>query len=209
MRSGAVRSWWFCNRGAGVNCTGGVSAPKWGRSMPAGPDVQTSALTPSFLSTNTMPVQTQPSQLSFRSLTRLHSSRMHTTHVLTVSPSILCGGGVSALWGHQWQEGVYYSWGGCVFSHGLSATGRVSVSQHSSWGLTNQMCYRCHTCQWNLTLHQLHCVSAKDQRCLIPKMPSATECVIGIWRVLSVDINLWWLITKNRSTAWRYSKSDT
>ena len=42
--------------------------------------------------------------------TRLHSSRMHTARLLTVSPSMHCAGGVSALGGCLlW--GVVCSWG--------------------------------------------------------------------------------------------------
>ena len=46
-----------------------------------------------------------PSKKCIDCVTRLHSSRMHTTRSLTVSPSMLCSRGVPGLgvwsWGHQ------------------------------------------------------------------------------------------------------------
>ena len=80
--------------------------------------------------------------------TRLHSSRMCTAHVLTISPSMLCGGGVSALggvcsrgcllWGVSAPRGCLL-WGECLLP-GVSARGGlllggayfgVCVSQHA------------------------------------------------------------------------------
>ena len=72
--------------------------------------------------------------------TRLHSSRMRTARVLTVSPSILCMGGVCSggclLLGRGVcpQGGVSVAWGVCC--QGVSAAGGVSaprgvVSQHA------------------------------------------------------------------------------
>ena len=52
--------------------------------------------------------------LAFNNLkTRLHSSRMRTARTLTISPSMLCSGGVPGLGG-----GVYLGPGGCTWSGG-------------------------------------------------------------------------------------------
>ena len=58
-------------------------------------------------------------------LTRLHSSRMHTARVLTVSPSMLCDGGVSAP-GGDWSRGPgsaggAWSWGAWSQGGGIPA----------------------------------------------------------------------------------------
>ena len=57
--------------------------------------------------------------------TRMHSSRMRTTRTLTVSPSMLCAGGVSAPRGCTWSEGVSAPGGGeCVcFRGGVCSQG--------------------------------------------------------------------------------------
>ena len=56
--------------------------------------------------------------------TRLHSSRMHTARLLTVSPSMHCAGGVSALGGVPGLGDVCS--GGCLVQGG-SALGGVSA----------------------------------------------------------------------------------
>ena len=58
-------------------------------------------------------------------VTRLHSSRMRTARVLTISPSMLCAGGCT------WSRGVcslggVCSEGGCTWSWGVSAPRGVS-----------------------------------------------------------------------------------
>ena len=62
---------------------------------------------------------------------RLHSSRMHTTHVLTVSPSMPCTrgmpgpGGMCLLWGVPAPGGGAWSRGACswgVSKHALRQT---------------------------------------------------------------------------------------
>ena len=56
--------------------------------------------------------------------TRLHSSRMRTAHTLTVSPSMLCAGGVSAPGGCLLQ-GVGGVYSGGVYSGGVYSQGGV------------------------------------------------------------------------------------
>ena len=64
--------------------------------------------------------------------TRLHSSRMRTARVLTVSPSMLCAGGVSAPRGGVCSGGCTLS-GGCLLPgdvlgpRGVSARGDVCL----------------------------------------------------------------------------------
>ena len=52
--------------------------------------------------------------------TRLHSSRMRTARALTLSPSMLCAGGLPGLGGCMVQEGAW-SWG-VVSQHALRQT---------------------------------------------------------------------------------------
>ena len=62
-------------------------------------------------------------------LTRMHSSRMRTAHLLPVSPSMHYGGG-SALGVSAPRVGVYFQGGVCWW--GVSASGpRGCVSQHA------------------------------------------------------------------------------
>ena len=56
--------------------------------------------------------------------TRLHSSRMRTPRVLTVSPSMFCAGGVSAPGGCTCSQGGVCS-GGCTWSRGCLLPGGV------------------------------------------------------------------------------------
>ena len=69
---------------------------------------------------------------SLRTVTRLHSSRMHTTHSLTISPSMHCSGGdVSAPEGGAWSRGVS-ALRGCVPGPGGGfCSGGGVVSQHA------------------------------------------------------------------------------
>ena len=79
-------------------------------------------------------------RFNIQTKTRLHSCRMRTARVLTISPNMLCGrGGGSALGGGVWsRRGVcsrgVSALGGClllgVSALGLSAPG-VCVSQHA------------------------------------------------------------------------------
>ena len=48
----------------------------------------------------------------FTNTTRLHSSRMRTARSLTVSPSMLCSGGVPGPGGGAWSRGVSGQGGG-------------------------------------------------------------------------------------------------
>ena len=52
-------------------------------------------------------------------LTRMHSSRMRTAHLLPVSPSMHCSGGVPGLGVYLVPRGVYLVFGGCTWSWGV------------------------------------------------------------------------------------------
>ena len=80
-------------------------------------------------------------------ITSLHSSRMRTACALTVSPSMLCAGGVA--WsggvpgprGGAWSQGDAWSWGawsrgvpgprGCLVLGGVPGPGVCVLSQHA------------------------------------------------------------------------------
>ena len=64
--------------------------------------------------------------------TSMHFSRMHTTCLLPVSPSMHCAGGMSATGGYLLPGGVCYQW------EGASAT-RVGV------------CYQGELCYWGVS----------------------------------------------------------
>ena len=72
--------------------------------------------------------------------TRLHSSRMHTARSLTVSPSMLCSGGVPGPGGDAWSRGVSGQGGGIqACTEADPPVNRIT-----------------HTCK-NITLPQLRC----------------------------------------------------
>ena len=65
--------------------------------------------------------------MHFKYEARLHSSRMHTTHSLPVSPSMHCTVGVpaSGLGGtYLWYGGCLLPGGTCLWSWGVSAPGK-------------------------------------------------------------------------------------
>ena len=86
--------------------------------------------------------------------TRLHSSRMHTAHLLPASPSMHCSRGVSAAIGDP-LCGECLLEGGCLLPGGVSAPGRRFVSQHAL-RQTPPMNRITDTCK-NMTLPQFHC----------------------------------------------------
>ena len=78
--------------------------------------------------------------------TRMHSSRIRTTHVLTVSPSMLCAGGVNLVqgvvpgprgvylvWGCTWSLGGAPGPGGCTWSRGHLVLGGYLVRYSPPW----------------------------------------------------------------------------
>ena len=66
----------------------------------------------------------RPCSRNLNSSTRLHSSRMRTACVLTVSPSMFWGGGGCLVPGGVWCWGVSAPWGGCLL-WGVSGLGGV------------------------------------------------------------------------------------
>ena len=84
--------------------------------------------------------------------TILHSSRMRTAHALTISPSLLCTGGVrgGCAWsrgvpglGGAWSKGTWSGGGGCLVGGGIPACTEVDPPM-------NRMTNRCK----NITLPQ-------------------------------------------------------
>ena len=120
--------------------------------------------------------------LRFIDKPRLHSSRMCTSRALTVSPSMLCAGGVSSLGGSPlgeggllWERGVSSGGGGLLWGRGVSSRGvssggsppgGVVVSQHAlrQTPPVNRMTNRCK----NITLPQTSFAGGNRQ--VAPKM---------------------------------------
>ena len=105
-----------------------------------------------------------PAFNKMRSQTRLHSSRMRTARALTISPSMLCAGGVysgGVYFGGMSTLGDVYSrgcllWGVVSVPRGMSAPGGVSAprgvwypSMH--WG-GHPTCEQNHTRLWKHNL---------------------------------------------------------
>ena len=80
--------------------------------------------------------------------TRLHSSRMLTTHALTVSPSMfLVRGGVPGPGGCTWSRGVYWSQGVYLVWRGVPGPGGCTSRGVPGQVLPLPPCGQTHACE--------------------------------------------------------------
>ena len=105
-----------------------------------------------------LPNQDQPINIVILILTRLHSSRMRTARALTVSPSLLCAGGVYlVLGGGMSAPGL----GRCLLQEGVYlVTGGVPGPGGCTWSGTPP-CGQTHACK-HITLPQTSFAGGKN-----------------------------------------------